>query len=144
VTGSSEPDGVDVVIEAPGSALGPEVRDRLRTELESCPDVAFAYLVRVAVGGTPAQLSLFVWLVPEAVGSLRAALNLVCEAVARALPEDRFLDVLILNSAPELLGSVEAAGPPIVVRDEDERHRAIEAADEPPGGLSERRRFRWW
>ena len=78
-----------------------------------------------------AQLSLFVWLVPEAVGSLRAALNLVSEAVARALPEDVFLDVLILNSVPELLVAVEHAGCLLVERDSDERRRARAAADQP-------------
>jgi hypothetical protein len=138
---------VDVVVDPPGSAFGPEVDEKLRSELAVCPDIAFAHLARVTVGGPTAgsQLSLFVWLVPEAVGSLRAALNLVCEAVARALPEDRFLDVLILNSAPELLASVLAAGDPIVVRDDDERRRAVDAAAESSSGEPPKRgRFGWW
>lgn len=110
--------------------LPKEVEDRLRTELEACPDIAFAHLclVSVPVHQPAPQLSLFVWLVPEAVGSLRAALNLVSEAVARALPEDLFLDVLILNSAPELLSQVEERCRVFVERDAGERKRAMEAA----------------
>ena len=53
---------------------------------------------------------LFVWLVPAAMRSLRAALNLVSDTVAKALPGNQFLDVVILNSAPELLPDVERAG----------------------------------
>jgi len=125
--------------------LGDEVESRLKTELASCPDVAFAHLTQVTVVGreTPPQLSLFVWLVPEAVGSLRSALNLVSEAVARALPEDRFLDVLILNSVPELLSVVENAECLIVERDADERSRALAAADRPqdPEPVESQRRF---
>lgn len=92
---------------------------------------------------TTPQLSLFVWLVPEGVGSLRAALNLVSEAVARALPEDVFLDVLILNSVPELLESVENAGCLLVERDADERRRARAAADQPqkPEPIESRKGF---
>ncbi len=120
----------EIIIEPPGVGLGDEIERRLRTELGSCPDVAFAHLSLVSVGRQePPQLSLFVWLVPEAVASLRAALNLVSEAVARALPEAVFLDVLILNSAPELLASVEDAGRLLVERDADERRRALAAAD---------------
>ena len=123
----------EIIIEAPEVGLDEEVVGRLRAELSSCPDVAFAHLPQVTVVGRQAtpQLSLFVWLVPEAVGSLRAALNLVSEAVARALPEDVFLDVLILNSVPELLAAVEHAGCLLVERDSDERRRACAAADQP-------------
>ena len=124
------PSDPEIIIEAPARGLGDEVESRLRGELASCPDVAFAHLTQVSVVGlqsTP-QLSLFVWLVPEAVGSLQAALNLVSEAVARALPGGVFLDVLILNSAPELLGSVEQADSLLVERDPDERRRARAAA----------------
>ena len=119
-----------LIIEPAEDGLDHEVEDRLRTELASCPDVAFAHLPQVTVVGrqTLPQLSLLVWLVPEAVGSLRAALNLVCEAVARALPEEVYLDVLILNSMPELLATVEAAGCLLVERDVDERRRACDAA----------------
>lgn len=133
VNESTTPSDPEIIIEAPERRLGREVESRLRGELASCPDVAFAHLTQVTVVGlqTTPQLSLFVWLVPEAVGSLRAALNLVSEAVARALPEDVFLDVLILNSAPELLASVEDAGCLLVERDADERRRARAASEQP-------------
>jgi len=110
--------------------LPSESEGRLREGLEACPDVAFAHLVRVTVGndGAGSQPSLFVWLVPGAMKSLRGALNLVSETVARALPEELFLDVLILNSAPELLPQVEEAGGLLVERDPDERRRAQAAA----------------
>ena len=124
------PHDPEVIIESPEVGLGNEVEDRLRAELAACPDVAFAHLLQVTVADrqTTPQLSLFVWLVPEAVGSLRAALNLVSEAVARALPKNIFVDVLILNSAPELLAEVEEAGCLFVERDADERRRACAAA----------------
>ena len=64
---------------------------------------------------------LFVWLVPAAMRSMRAALNLISEAVAMALPEDRFLDVVILNSAPELLPEIERVGSLLVAPHPDER-----------------------
>lgn len=125
-----EPDQ-EIIIEPPEVGLDDEVRARLRAELGSCPDVAFAHLTQVTVVGRQpeSQLSLWVWLVPEAVGSLRAALNLVSEAVARALPRDLFVDVLILNSVPELLASVEAANCLLVERDAEERRRACAAAE---------------
>lgn len=139
------PNDSEILIEAPVTGLGMEVEDRLRSELASCPDVAFAHLTQVTVVGLQAgpQLSLFVWLEPEAVGSLRAALNLVSEAVARALPEDVFLDVLILNSVPELLSTVENAGCLLVERDAGERSRARSAADQPsePEPAGSRKRF---
>lgn len=136
----------EIIIERPDVGLDDEVERRLREELASCPDVAFAHLVQVTVVGhqeTP-QLSLFVWLVPEAVGSLRSALNLVSEAVARALPEEVFLDVLILNSVPELLSSVEAAGCLIAERDAEERRRARDAADQAQDMESMPPRRRFW
>jgi hypothetical protein len=79
------------------------------------------------VEGGP-NMSLFVWLVAEGVGSLRGSLNLVSEVVAGAIPRDRFVDVLILNSASELLEDVESAGCLFVERDPEERMRAIAAA----------------
>lgn len=130
----------EIVIEAPRRGIGTPVAERLQAELDSCPDVAFAHLCEVTVLGRPEgpMPSLFVWLVPEAVASLRAALNLVSEAVARALPEDEHLDVLILNSVPELLPQVERNGLLLVERDSEERRRALDAArnvptDDPPG-----------
>ncbi len=135
---------LELIIEPPENGLTKDVEARLRTELGECPDVAFAHLCQVIVIGqssTP-QLSVFVWLLPEAVGSLGAALNLVSEAVARALPEKVFLDVLILNSVPELLAQVEETNCLLVERDREERRRAREAAtcepEEPPPGSPRR------
>jgi hypothetical protein len=120
----------EIIIEPPERALDAEVEDRLRYELKGCPDVAFAHLCRVSVPGhqPKPQLSLFVWLVSEAMPSLSGALNVVCGAVARALPPDVFIDVLILNSAPELLVAVEEACHVFVERDPGERRRAQDAA----------------
>jgi len=114
----------------PNDPLDPAVLAELRVAIGSCPDVAFAHLVDVAVPGrqTAPEPALFVWLVPEAMGSLRAALNLLSATVARVLPAERFLDVLILNSAPELLAAVEEARCLLVERDPEERRRAREAA----------------
>lgn len=140
------PNDPEIIIEAPVRGLDDEIENRLCTELAECPDVAFAHLTQVTVVGlqTTPQLSLFVWLVPEAVGSLRPALNLVSEAVARALPEDLFLDVLILNSVPELLVSVESAGRLLVVRDVEERRRARAAAEQPPTQEPAESRKKFW
>jgi len=144
VTDAKDESREEIVIEAPEVGLGDETEARLRTELGACPDVAFAHLTQVSVEGRQPepQLSLFVWLVPEAVGSLLPALNLVSEAVARALPEDRHVDVLILNSAPELLAPVEAAGCLFVERDAEERRRARAAADR-NRGLEPAKPRRW-
>jgi len=112
--------------------LADEVEDRLRKGLETCPDIAFAHLVDVEVpdrGEGPGTV-LFVWLVPPAMKSLRAALNLVSDTVAKALPRDLFLDVVILNSAPELLPEVEGAGCLFVEPHPDERRRALAAIQE--------------
>lgn len=142
------PDEIDqeIHIEAPEAGFGDEVEARLRAELGSCPDVAFAHLTQVTVVGRQPepQTSLFVWLVPEAVGSLRPALNLVSEAVARALPEHLYVDVLILNSVPELLAPVEAAGCLLVERDAKERRRALAAADRSRGLDAPKPRRRLW
>lgn len=134
-----------MTIEAPDRPLEPELFDRLREALGRCPDVAFAHLaqVRVAGHGGP-ELALFVWLVPGALRSLRMALNLVSEIVSRVLPAERYLDVVILNSAPDLLLEVEAAECLVVERDPDERRRALDAArsadPEPPTSG----RAWWW
>jgi hypothetical protein len=103
----------------------------LRSRLERCPDLAFAHLVDVEVParGESAGLVLFAWLVPDAMRSLRAALDLVSEIVARALPADRYLDVVILNSAPELLSEVESAGCLLVEPHPEERRRALSALE---------------
>jgi hypothetical protein len=114
-------------ITPPGHPLEEGVNAALREGLETCPDLAFAHLVDVEVpnqGEGPAMV-LFVWLDPVAMRSIRAALNLVSEIVARALPGDRFVDVVILNSAPELLPDVESAGCLFIEPHPDERRRAL-------------------
>ncbi|MCW8984661.1 MAG: hypothetical protein OQK55_04925, partial [Thermoanaerobaculales bacterium] len=96
-------------ITPPGRPLGDEVEAKLREGLHVCPDLAFAHLVDVDVPeqGEGPGMVLFVWLVPAAMKSMRASLDLVSETVAKALPGDRYLDVVILNSAPEILPEVE-------------------------------------
>lgn len=117
-------------ITPPGQPLGDEVEVKLREGLDACPDLAFAHLVDVDVPeqGEGPGMVLFVWLVPAAMKSMRAALNLVSETVAKALPGDRYLDVVILNSAPEVLPDVERAGCLFVEPHPDERQRALAAA----------------
>jgi hypothetical protein len=132
--------------------IGPRPRDfdrdllrALETEIGNCPDVAFAYLPEVVVEGRQSapEPALFVWIVPEALGSLRFALNLVSEAVARALPEDAYLDVVVLNSAPELLERLEEVDCLLVERVPEERYRALEAA-RTGTGPEPMPRGRWW
>lgn len=134
-----------MTVEPPRRPLEPKLQAELREALGRCPDVAFAHLpqVRVAGHGEP-ELALFVWLVPGALRSLRMALNLVSEVVARVLPAEYYLDVVILNSAPELLLQVEAAGCLVVERDPDERRRALEAASSDPETPLSSRRPWWW
>jgi len=114
----------------PHKPLDRESTENLDSSLSACSDVAFAHLVDVRVEGVegPPSLSLFVWLVPAAMRSLRGSLNLLTEIVAGAIPRDRCVDVLILNSAPELLAEVERAGCLFVERDFGERMRALEVA----------------
>jgi hypothetical protein len=121
-------------ITPPARPLDDEVAAKLREGLAACPDLAFAHLVDVDVPqpGEGPGMVLFVWLVPAAMRSLRAALNLVSETVAKALPRDRFLDVVILNSAPELLADVERAGCLFVETNPEERQRALAAVGERP------------
>ena len=66
------------------------------------------------------------------------------EAVADALPKSCFLDVLILNSAPELLDRIESVDALFIERDPSERRRALAAAA--PGGpaLEPLPARRWW
>jgi hypothetical protein len=80
-------------------------------------------------------LVLFVWLTAAAMRSLRHSLNLVSDEVARALPPGEYLDVVILNSAPELLDDVERAGRLLVERDPGERERALQAMRRVPDPL---------
>ncbi|MCP4896724.1 MAG: hypothetical protein GY906_07070 [bacterium] len=134
-------------INNPCGAVDDGTISALQTQLEVCPDIAFAHLAEIVVPdtGVGPELVLFVWLRGDAVRSLRQALNLVSEAVARALPQDKYVDVAILNSAPELLEEVEEAGQLIVELDVDEHRRALEAihADDetkPPTSSSSP----WW
>jgi hypothetical protein len=126
--------------------VAPELLGRLRQAVGGCPDVAFAHLPQAFVPGYQAgpELVLFVWFQEPALRSLRSALNLVSEAVARALTLHEYLDVVVLNSAPELLLEVERAGCLLVERDSTERQRALQAAahaQESPGVPGSRS---WW
>jgi hypothetical protein len=127
-------------------ALPDESLERLREGLNACPDVAFCHLVEVEVTevGEGSSPTLFVWLEPAALDSLRTALNIVSEVVSRSLPEDRYLDVLILNSVPELLERVESVGGLLVERNPEERHRALQAAAGGGYGLEPLPPKRWW
>ena len=138
----------EITIRRPESPLDDDVLEKLRQGLESCPDVAFAHLcdVEVVGGDHRSAMTLFVWLVPAALRSLRMALNLVSEVIAKALPEDRFIDVAILNSAPELLQDLERADCLIVIGDAEERRRALTAASDPDTGVDAEpdTTRRWW
>lgn len=136
----------DLRLLPPGEPLGPEIEERLGEILAACPDLAFAHLADVEVTEEPGSVSpaLFVWLRPESMYSIRAALNLVSEGVARALPADRYLDVVILNSAPELLASVEGVGTLVADNDPEERSRARAAALDLEGYTPLPPRRRWW
>jgi hypothetical protein len=118
-------------ITRPGRPLTDEVETALREGLERCPDLAFAHLVDVEVSesGEGPEMVLFAWLVPAAMRSMRAALNLLSDIAAKALPKDRFVDIVILNSAPELLPDVERADCLFVELDPEERRRAVSAIE---------------
>jgi len=138
--------GDRVHILRPHRPLGHDVEERLRSDLRRCPDVAFAHLADVVVPGEQGapEPALFVWLRPEGLRSVRSALNLVSEAVSRSLPDDRYLDVVILNSAPELLDEIERRGVLIVECDATERRRAREALSDLEGYAPLPPRRRWW
>jgi len=131
-------------IAQPDRSLDPELERRLREELSRCPDLAFAHLPQVRVPGRQdvPELVLFAWLKPTSLRSLRFALNLVSEAVARVLPEGDYLDVVVLNSAPELLDQVERARSLLVENDPEERNRALAAAA--GEAVPESGRKPWW
>jgi hypothetical protein len=134
-------------ISRPTGPFSSETLERLRGGLQVCPDVSFAHLAEVEIeGGQDAPgLVLFVWLMPAAVKSLRAALDLVSEAVARALPEGRYVDVVILNSAPELLADLERTGCLLLERDAGERRRALAASAKDPEVVDPKSPGpRWW
>lgn len=140
-------DNSGIVVSRPRDELPPKVLDELRQRLQACTDVAFAHLVDVAVAGRdePPSPTLFVWVLPQAMRSLRLALNVISEVVAASLPNGRFLDVLILNSVPELLLEVERAECLFVERDLEERQRALAAAADDAGALEPLPpRRSWW
>ena len=139
---------VEMVIRAPAERWPEDRWQRMRYELSQCPDVAFAHLPEVLVPEHQSGASrvLFIWFVPEALRSLRSALNGVAEIVARVLPSHEYLDVVVLNSAPELLEQVEGAGCLLAEPVAEERRRAL-AASETIDDDSESepvRRSRWW
>lgn len=120
------------------------VVNKLVQALSAMPDVAFAHLVDAGVPGQgEVHTALFVWLHPGALRSLRRVLNQVSAIVSGALPDGMAVDVIILNSAPELLEQVEAVGGLIVESDPEERRRALEAAAAEPAG-GEREDGPWW
>ena len=145
LNGGKMTDG-ELRIRALRNPLSPEVHSDLAEAMNDCPDVAFAHLVEVEVsapdGSSPV---LFVWLRGRALHSLRGALNLVSEAVAGVLPEDVFVDVVILNSAPEILLQVEAVQCLLAEPDPDERQRALRAGSsgDPLPALEPKRNW-WW
>lgn len=122
----------EIVVEPLRKPWPKAVVQSLVQALSATPDVAFAHLVEAGVPGQgQAHPALFVWLQPGALRSLRRVLNQVSVIVSRALPDGTALDVMILNSAPELLERVEAAGGLIVECDPEERLRALKAASAP-------------
>jgi len=139
-------DSTEILIESRQRDLDPEVERRLVEELGRCPDLAFAHLPQVLVPGQQVrpELVLFAWLEPEALRSLRFALNLVTEAVSRALPSDEFLDVVVLNSAPELLEPIERTGCLLVERNPEERARALAAAAQVDAVVEPTTKPWWW
>jgi hypothetical protein len=126
--------------------MAPGLLSALEREIGSCPDVAFAHLPEVFVPGRQDRPEpvLFVWLKPGALGSIRSALDLVSVAVSKALPEKEYLDIVILNSAPELLEPIESADCLLVERDSRERRRALEAVKNPQAEPIEPSGPWWW
>jgi hypothetical protein len=121
--------------------------EALTRALSATSDIAFAHLVDAGVVGQgEMHATVFVWLNSEALRSLRAALNQVSSVVAAALPDGMAVDVIILNSAPELLEQVEAVGGLIAENDPEERQRALDAAASDPGEEpgEEGRTGSWW
>jgi hypothetical protein len=139
----------EIEIEKLVAQLPAEVEEQLRKELRQRQDVAFAHLTQALVPGhqnVPTPM-LSVWLNREAMRSVRLSLKLVSNVVARALPKDVFVDVIILNSAPELLEQVEKVGLLLVENDSEERQSALRAlsnlAEEVPAPVEPTRRW-WW
>jgi len=123
------------------------VQRSLAQALSAAPDVAFAHLADAGVPGQgEIHTALFVWLQPGALRYLRRVLNQVSAIVSGALPNGIAVDVIILNSAPELLEIVEAVGGLIVECDPDERRRALESAAATPSENDDSysRKGPWW
>lgn len=115
-------------ITAAGEELGPESRGKLRDGLRAYADLAFAHLNHVVVEEAPeGNLVLFAWLRRGGLRWMRLSLNRISEIVAESIPAGRFIDVVILNSAPELLEEIEAAGGLLVENDPEERARVLES-----------------
>ena len=113
-------------IRAAGDELSWESTDKLKRGLIGCPELAFAHLNRVVVEEAPeGNLVLFAWLRRGDLRWMRRSLNRISQIVARSIPTDRFIDVVILNSAPELLEDVEAAGSLLVENDSEERQEIL-------------------
>ena len=138
--------GPPLEIRPPRLPPDPDLLESLRGALQDCRDVAFAYLPEVYVPGQQPhpELVLFVWLRRHAVRSVRAALNAVSARVARALPDGEYMDVVILNSAPDLLAAVEDAHCLLVELDADERRHALEAARSVDHAPEAPARPWWW
>jgi hypothetical protein len=138
--------GDTVRIESRRIECGAELLQGLQRGLNDCPDLAFAHLPQVFVPGRQErpELVLFVWFLPAALRSLRSALDMVSETVAGVLPEDQYIDVVVLNSAPELLLEVERAASLLVERSPAERARALSAARAEQGGETPAAGPWWW
>jgi len=103
-----------------------ELRLKLRKALSQSKDLAFAHLNHVVVEQAPeGVLVLFAWLKRGGLRWMRASLNHLSELVAGALPPKIFVDLVILNSAPELLEEIEAAGDLLVENDPEEHRRVL-------------------
>jgi len=119
-------------IEAAGNRIGKEHRKKLIENLALYADLAFAHLDHVVVEeGQEGNLVLFAWLKRGGLRWMRASLNRVSELVAASIPPGTFIDVVILNSAPELLDEIEAAGGLLVENDGGERRRVLESLRHP-------------
>ena len=113
-----------------GDELSRESREKLREALSGYADLAFAHLDHVVVEEAPGgNLVLFAWLRRGGLRWMRPSLKRVSELVARSIPSGSFIDVVILNSAPELLEEIEAVGGLLVENDPEERRRVLESLD---------------
>ena len=114
-------------IEAAGQHLDLEHREKLINNLVSFKDLAFAHLNHVRMEkGDEGNLVLFLWLKRGGLRWMRASLNHASELVARSIPRGTFIDVVILNSAPELLADIESAGGLLIEKDRNEHEKVLE------------------